>query len=221
MRKRTRWFVISAVAAATVGFGCVLAQPGSAATPQSPTSGLTEYTDSYSVQHPYDLAQSARFSVTAGPEYNAWIMKGDKPFKQGSGTGPRTEMRWGTNWSGTEHQWEADVLIDSGTNGACIMQVKGATGGEAIYINTHNDGNIYNSVNNTPLATNMWGKWFHLNSDFNPANGTVRVWINGNLVLTTHYSAPASKVWYFKNGVYNTTGAKAEAHFENIRFWHK
>lgn len=221
MRSRTRWLVVPAVAAAAVVFGCVMAQTGSAATAASPTSGLSEYTDTYSVQHPYNLAQSARFSVAAGPEYNAWILKGDKPFKQGSGTGPRTEMRWGTNWSGTEHQWEGDVLIDSGTNGACIMQVKGETGGEAIYINTHNDGNIYNSVNNTPLATNMWGKWFHLNTDFNPANGTVRVWVNGNLVLTTHYSAPASKVWYFKNGVYNTTGAKAEAHFENIKFWHK
>jgi hypothetical protein len=54
-------------------------------------------------------------------------------------------------------------------------------------------------VTKTPIATGMWGKWFQLNADFNPANGTVRVWINGSLVLTTHYSAPASKVWYFKN----------------------
>lgn len=221
MRTRTRWVVVPAVAAAAVAFGCVLAQPGSAATSASPTSGLTEYTDTYSVQHPYDLPQSARFSVTAGPEYNAWIQKGDKPFKQGSGTGPRTEMRWATNWSGTEHQWEADVLIDNGTNGACIMQVKGATGGEAIYINTHNNGNIYNSVNNTVLASNMWGKWFHMNADFQPASGTVRVWINDNLVLTTHYSAPSSKVWYFKNGVYNTTSTKSEAHFKNVTFWRK
>jgi hypothetical protein len=130
-------------------------------------------------------------------------------------------MRWHTNWNETEHQWQGDVLIDSGTNGACIMQVKGDTGGEAIYINTHDNGNIYNSVNNTPLATNMWGKWFQLNTDFNPANGTVHVWINGSLVLTTRYSAPASKVWYFKNGVYNTSGAKAEAHFKDITFWQK
>jgi hypothetical protein len=96
-----------------------------------PTSGLTRYSDAYTVQHPYDLPQSARFSVTGGPTYNVWILKGDKPFKQGSGTGPRTEMRWHTGWSGTEHQWSGDVLIDQGTSGACIMQVKGATGGEA------------------------------------------------------------------------------------------
>ncbi|MFC0435749.1 polysaccharide lyase family 7 protein [Kutzneria buriramensis] len=192
------------------------------ATPQAdPTAGLKQYSDTFKVQHPYNLPESARFSTTAGPEYNAWIMKGDKPFSQGSGTGPRTEMRWGTNWSQTEHQWSADVLIDSGTEGACIMQVKGSTGGEAVYINVHNNGGLYNSVDKTPIATGMWGKWFHLNTDFNPANGSFRVWINGNQVLSGHYSAPASKVWYFKNGVYNTTGAKAEAHFKNITFWAK
>jgi hypothetical protein len=213
---RWQWLAMP-VALAAISIGTV--SPATAAS--SPTSGLRQYTDDYSVQHPYNLQQSDRFSVTSGPEYNAWIQQGDKPFKQGSGTGPRTEMRWRTNWNETEHQWQGDVLIDSGTNGACIMQVEGSTGGEAIYINTHDNGNIYNSVTNTPLAKNMWGKWFQLNADFNPANGTLRVWINGALVLTAHYSAPASKVWYFKNGVYNTTGTKAEAHFKDISFWQK
>jgi hypothetical protein len=214
-------FVVPALAAGAILLSGSLAEAAPAAPQAGPTSGLMQYTDTYHVQHPYDLPQSARFSVTGGPEYNAWIMKGDKPFKQGSGTGPRTEMRWGTNWSGTEHQWSADVLVDAGTDGACVMQVKGVTGGEAIYLNVHSGGNVYNSVSKTPIATGKWGTWFHVNSDFDPATGTVRVWIDGALVLTTHYSAPSSKVWYFKNGVYNTTGAKAEAHFKNVTFWKK
>jgi alginate lyase len=214
-------FTILLLSAGVIALGCVVAQSATAATSADPTAGLTRYTDTFKVQHPYNLDQSAHFSITDGPQYNAWIMKGDKPFKQGSSTGPRTEMRWSTNWSQTEHQWSADVLVDSGTQGAAIMQVKGSTGGEAIYLDVHDNGNVYNSVTKTPLATNLWGKWFHVNADFNPANGTVRVWINGNLVLTTHYSAPASKVWYFKNGVYNTTSTKAEAHFKNITFWKK
>ena len=201
--------------------GCPMAQAAESSPQAGPTAGLTQYSDTYYVQHPYDLPESARFSVTSGPEYNAWIQQGDKPFSQGSGTGPRTEMRWHTNWSGKEHQWQADVLVDAGTDGACIMQVKGATGGEAIYLNVHGNGAVYNSVSRTPLATNMWGKWFHVNSDFDPATGTVKVWINGSLVLNTHYSASSTKVWYFKNGVYNTTGTKAEAHFKNITFWTK
>jgi hypothetical protein len=215
---RQPWRVVAPALVAGLLVVGATAAPAQAA---SPTSGLTRYTDTYKVQHPYDLPQSDRFSVSSGPEYNAWILKGDKPFSKGSGTGPRTEMRWATNWSGSEHQWSADVLVDAGTAGACIMQVKGDTGGEAIYLDVHDDGNLYNSVSKTALATGLWGTWFHLNADFNPATGTARVWVNEHLVLTTHYSAPADKVWYFKNGVYNTTGAKAEAHFKNITFWRK
>lgn len=221
MATRTLRFVLPALGVGAMLLSCVPAQASPIAPQADPTSGLTQYTDTFKVQHPYDLAESARFSTTSGPQYNAWILKGDKPFKQGSGTGPRTEMRWATNWSGTEHQWSADVLVDSGTEGACIMQVKGVTGGEAIYINVHNNGGVYNSVSKTPLATGLWAKWFHLNSDFDPANDTARVWINGNLVLSTHYTSSASKVWYFKNGVYNTKGSKAEAQFKNITFWKK
>ena len=221
MAHKLRIIVPVTLAAGAIALGCVVVQQATASTQAAPTAGLTQYQDTYKVQFPYNLSQADRFSVTAGPEYNAWIDKGDKPFKKGSSTGPRTEMRWATNWSETEHQWSADVFVEPGTDGAAIMQVKGDTGGEAIYINVHSNGNVYNSVNKTPLATNMSGKWFHLNSDFNPANGTVRVWINNNLVLTTHYSAPASKVWYFKNGVYNTNSAKSEAHFKNVTFWRK
>jgi len=206
-----------AIAGATLAGG-----PAALAAPQAdPTAGLKQYSDDFSVQKPYDLAQSDRFSTSAGPVYNAWIQKGDKPFKEGSPTGPRTEMRWHKTWSQTEHQFSADVLVDSGTDGACIMQVKGSTGGEAIYLNVHSNGNLYNSVVDKPIATGLWGKWFHLNADFNPANGNLRVWVDGKQVLSDRYDAPASKVWYFKNGVYNTKSAKSEAHFKNITFWSK
>jgi len=57
--------------------------PAAHAAPQAdPTAGLKQYSDTFKVQHPYNLPESARFSTTAGPEYNAWIMKGDKPFSQ-------------------------------------------------------------------------------------------------------------------------------------------
>jgi hypothetical protein len=79
--------------------------------------------------------------VTAGPTYNAWILSGDKPFSAGSGTGPRTEMRWG-NWSGTEHMWEADVLVDAGSTGTAIMQVKSNDGFEPVYVNVRNNGDL-------------------------------------------------------------------------------
>jgi hypothetical protein len=183
-----------------------------------PTAGLHPYTDTYKVQQPYDLAVSDRFSVTAGPTYNAWVLKGDKPFSAGSGTGPRTEMRWG-NWSGVEHMWEADVLIDTGTTGAAIMQVKSNDGYEPVYVNVKGDGDLYNDSNHTVLASGVWGVWFHLICGYDPVSGDGRVWINGRLAITRHDPHPVGTVWYFKNGVYNVTGAKAEAHFRNVRFW--
>jgi hypothetical protein len=183
-----------------------------------PTAGLKQYTDSYKVQKPYDLDVSQRFSVTSGPTYNAWIVNGDMPFSQGSGTGPRTEMRWG-NWSRVEHMWEADVLVDPGTAGAAIMQVKSNDGFEPVYVNVKNNGSLYNDSNKTVLATNMWGVWFHMVCAYDPASGNGRVWINGRLAITRNDPHPIDTVWYFKNGVYNVTGDRAEAHFKNVRFW--
>src|SRR5579859_3950449 len=90
-----------------------------------PIPGVHPYTDTFIVQHPYNLPESARFSVDPGPVYNAWVLKGDKPLRPGSNTGPRTEMRWGLNWTSGLHVWEADVLVDAGTTKTAIMQVKG------------------------------------------------------------------------------------------------
>jgi hypothetical protein len=183
-----------------------------------PTAGLRQYTDSYKVQQPYDLPLSARFAVTAGPTYDAWIQSGDKPFSPGSGTGPRTEMRWG-NWSGVEHMWESDVFIEPGSAGTAVMQVKSNDGFEPVYVNVKNDGQLFNDSNHTVLASNMWGVWFHLLCAYDPVSGDGRVWIDGRLAITRHDPHPAGTVWYFKNGVYGTTGTRSEARFRNVRFW--
>ena len=211
--------VAAAVTAIAVATSAQASPPVThAASPAAdPTSGLTQYTDSYKVQHPYNLPESARFSVTGG-EYNLWILKGDKGFTSNTTTGARTEMRWATNWTSGEHLWEADVLIDPGTTGTCIMQVHVNGPGEAIYIQTKN-GNLYNSVN-TLLATNMVGKWFHLDAAYDPGSHLVQIWVNGNLALSTHYIKPAGTAFYFKNGVYNLSGSKSETHFKNIALWH-
>lgn len=193
------------------------AQAAPAAAASDPTSGLTRYTDTYSVQHPYNLPESDRFSITNGV-YNTWILKGDKPFKAGSTTGARTEMRWVTDWSSGEHLWSGDVEIDSGTNGTCIMQVHAVTPGEAIYIQVKN-GDLYNSVG-TLLVKNIVGTWFHLDAAYNPSDHSVKIWVNDALVLSTTYTKPSGTEFYFKNGVYNLSGSKSETHFKNIEFWH-
>jgi hypothetical protein len=186
-----------------------------------PVPGVHPYTDTFAVQHPYDLPESARFSTDPGPVYDAWVFKGDKPLRRGSGTGPRTEMRWGLDWSKGLHVWEADVLIDPGTEKTAIMQVKTNTGGEAIYAQVKN-GNLFQVSGGGGLVLrNAIGRWFHMACAYDPASGVSRVWVNGQLVSTGHYPRRAGTVWYFKNGVYYNGGgnAKSEAHFKNIQFW--
>ncbi|HEV2377309.1 MAG TPA: hypothetical protein VGS19_34740, partial [Streptosporangiaceae bacterium] len=133
-------------------------------------------------------------------------------------TGPRTEMRWESNWTSGDHLWEADVKIRPGTQGTCIMQVKTNAGGEAMYLETHNHGNLYNSVD-TPVAANLWGVWFHLDVSFDPTTHIGRVWVNNHLALTVHYDQLPGATWYFKNGTYGIIGSESEAHFRNIEFF--
>lgn len=98
------------------------------------------------------------------------------------------------------------------------MQVHVNGQGEAVYIRVTN-GNLYNSVN-TLLAKDVVGHWFQLAAAYNPSNHLVQVWVNGALALTTHYTKSAGTQFYFKNGVYNLTGARSETHFKDIELWH-
>jgi hypothetical protein len=195
---------------------------GSAATQDAggcngdPTAGFTEYTDTFKVQHPYDLAESDRFTFENGI-YTTWVYPTDKPFQQGSATGPRTEMRWSQNWSSGERIWEADVMYESPAGQSCIMQVKGNApiGGEAMYLQV-NGGNLRNSVK-PPFLMNSYDKWMNIKTAYNTATRVGRVWIDNCLLYTTTYSEDAE--WYFKNGTYGCNTAICRAHFKNIKFW--
>jgi hypothetical protein len=211
--KRTVIALSAVATAAVVTFG---ATAHAATRPAPPTAGLTRYSDSYKVQHPYNLKQSARFSVTNGV-YNTWILRGDKPLSRGSRTGPRTEMRWLKNWSSGEHMFDADVMVDPGTEGTAIFQVKSNTAGEPIYLVIQH-GDLYHGTNHR-IGTRLVGVWFHLTVDFNPSTGNGHVWVNNQMIFTTHVSRHAT--YYFKNGVYNISGSRSETHWKNITFWRK
>ncbi len=190
--------------------------------PAAPTDGFVEYFDTFYVQKPYDLNISDRFTasnVGGVLQYNCTIRAGDKAHYITSGTQPRTEMRWETNWTVTERMWEADVLVDSGTdNQTCIFQVKSNNGGgEPIYI-TVNNGNLYNVYGSTPIESNIIGRWFHMICAYNPTTGLTRVWINGRQVVNRTETHPLSTVYYFKNGAYHVDSV-SRTHFRNVRFW--
>jgi Alginate lyase len=211
--RRPVMVVVAAMAVAAVATVGVAAQ--AATTKTSPTSGLKQYGDSYKVQSPYNVPQSARFSASGGV-YSAWIVKGDKGYSPGTKTGPRTEMRWAANWTSGEHMLDADVMVDPGTEGSAIMQVKSNNNGEPIYLMVKN-GALYHG-SNTRIATSVVGHWFHLTVDYNPTAGVGHVWVNGALVFTRKV-AGGRGVYYFKDGVYNLSGARSGTHWKNITFW--
>jgi hypothetical protein len=217
MRRPVIALAAAMATAAVIALAATAHAATTAATPKAPTAGLTKYKDTYNVQQPYNLPESARFSVTKGV-YNAWILKGDKPLSKGSHTGPRTEMRWAANWKSGEHMFDADVLVDPGTDGTAIMQVKSNTKGEPIYLVVQH-GDLYHGTG-TKIASGVIGHWFHLTVDYNPSNGQAHVWLNNQLIFTRRVSGQGG-TYYFKNGVYNIRGNRSETHWKNITFFKK
>jgi hypothetical protein len=192
---------------------------GSPLRAQGLTDGWSQYQDTYEVQKPYNLPVSDRFSDSGGI-YSCWILPNDKPFKTGTPTGPRTEMRW-TTWKDQkiEHMFEADVMYDPGTNHTCIFQVKSNSSGEAVYLQVATNGDLRQSTG-TPFLKDYAGKWFNLKATYNPATGGGKVWIDD--VQKWSGSHSNSSDWYFKNGTYNngmTSGTVSKSHYKNVKFW--
>lgn len=184
-------------------------------TASSPTDGWTQLSwnsGSYKLQNWTDAPENQRFTVTDGV-YNINVHSGEK----------RVEMRW-DGWADQQkdNMWDADVLIDSGSTKTAIMQVKSNEDGEPIYIQAYDaNGDLRNDGEGSPIARNMYGKWFNLKCSFNPSTGVGRIWINNVLVKTRQYDK-GGNTWYFKNGAYNNglpSGARTSVHFKNIKLW--
>lgn len=209
---------LSVLAAGTVAASFTVAVGGparSASAAGSPTAGWTPLSwnsSSYEVQNWTNAPLNQRFTITNGV-YNINVHSGEK----------RVEMRW-NDWANQsrDNMWEADVLLDSGSTNTAIMQIKSNEDGEPIYIQVADTkGDLRNDGDSTPIARNMYGKWFNLKCSFNPSTGVGRVWINDTLVKTRKY-AKGGTTWYFKNGAYNNglpSGARTSVHFKNIKLW--
>jgi hypothetical protein len=187
---------------------------------QGPTTGWAPYADTFHVQKPYDLPVESRYSFVDGV-HTCFILPRDKPFKEDTDTGPRTEMRW-EDWKNQsiEHMFEADVMYEPGTNRTCIMQVKSNSSGEPLYMQVHTDGDLRNSTG-TPFLRAYAGKWFNLKVAYHPGTRAGRVWIDDQVRFSNTYASGGTG-WYFKNGAYNNgmaAGTVSRVHFRNFRFW--
>jgi hypothetical protein len=184
--------------------------------PEDPTQGFTEYTDTFKVQHPYDLQPTDRYTLENGI-YTIWVLPHDKPHEPGNTTAPRTEFRW-SNFGTGEHLFSADVLYESPMTHTCIFQVKNAGPPTGVYLRV-DQGDLH-QLGDSPFLTGMYDKWFNLKVAFDTTTATGRVWINNCLKATVHVPR-GDGAWYFKNGTYTCDAPICRDRFKNIRLYQR
>jgi hypothetical protein len=185
--------------------------------PDDPTAGFTEYTDSFVVQRPYDLAAADRFKYEDGI-YTFWVFPGDKAHAPGNGTAPRTEARY-SDMSTGEHIWSADMMFESPLTHTCVMQIHNVTAAIAAYFQVNN-GDMRNAAGGGTIITGSYGKWFNMKVHFNTQTLEVKTYINNCLKGTT--KAPTGQpFWYFKNGVYTCNAMICRDHYKNVHLYQR
>jgi hypothetical protein len=219
MRKLVQ-FIFSALLA------CALTPVAFADTNSTPlTSGWTPDNLQFKIQIPYDQKQNNRYSFLDGV-HHLWVYDADKPFAAGNKTLPRSEMRFRPDYTNGLHQFEADMMVPTGTDNVTIMQIHTGNDDEAGYgpvalmLQVHHGGSLYQG-NRTPVFPDIYGKWFHLNVVHNVNTGSILVYINNN--LAGKFNDPGAPGYYFKCGVYTCRNGSQEmqVYIKNVRLWHK
>ena len=191
------------------------------------TAGWTQKTFTFAIHKPYDLPESARHTFDAATNtHTFWTLRGDKPHQPPPNTtGARSEMRIHNDYTSGNHQFEADVYVVAGTHGACVMQVfGGVTNATSLMLVAHNTngGTVYRYDGPAVIKAMAYDKWWHLNV-IHEANGSgigkLRVYADGVLVGT--FDDRGNATHYFKAGVYNNGGTRAESRFRNVKYWVK
>jgi hypothetical protein len=188
------------------------------ATVSDPTSGWTQASYTYSIQTPWNLPQSDRYSFSNG-EHHFWIQQGDACQFEGCTTGPRSELRMNNDYTTGRHQFEGDVYIVSGTDGTDIMQVfGGVTNATSLLLKVTSASNgTLKRYDDETLMTNVYNTWVHVNVQHDADNGLIYIYINN--VLKGTFADRGVANHYFKCGVYNITGTKSETHWKNVTNW--
>ncbi|PON96298.1 Alginate lyase [Trema orientale] len=174
----------------------------------------------FQLHKPYDQARQNRYSNSNGVE-RFWVYSNDKPFKQGSPTKPRTEMRIsGHDYTSGVWQFEGNFYVPSGTTGACIMQVFGAANqATSLQLRVYDgDLKVYRSQ---VVASNIYNRWFKLNVIHDVGNSRVTIFID-NAQKVVEGGKGASN-FYFKFGVYAQDGSSnyMESRWSGIKVFKK
>ena len=184
--------------------------------PGDPTQGLTEYMDTFNIEHPYNLQVSDRYTFIDGI-HTFWIYPTDKPHEINNTTAPRTEARW-SNFTSGHRVWSADVMVESPSTHTVIFQVHTtASGAGPVYLRIDR-GNLY-ELDGSLVARDLYSKWFNLKVAFDAPASDAVIYINNCQKLTLRNSRPGSGTFYFKNGVYTCESSICRDHYKNIHLY--
>ena len=134
----------------------------------------------------------------------------------------RAEIRPNDDYSSGSRQLQADVLITSTSVDQCIHQMFNGPAGPWFLMReeTNYNGSLKVAASTTtfPVATNLFGVWFRLNSINDLNSGNAYVYVNGSRV----WSGPnPGGTFYTKYGLYGTHSDSdpAKIQFKNAKLF--
>ncbi|KAG0503923.1 hypothetical protein HPP92_003995 [Vanilla planifolia] len=188
-----------------------------------PTNGFTfiALTDSnFVVQHPYNVPLRDRYSYVDGV-HRMWVYSTDKPFKVGSPTKPRTEIRIkGYDYSSGVWQFEGYVYVPSGTTGVSVMQIHRADGQKPatdLMLRVY-DGEL-RFFSGRVVENDIYDRWMRVNVVHDVGANKLWVYVNGILKLEAQGRGVSD--FYFKCGVYEQSNESnyVESRWRSIKVY--
>ncbi|KAG0499754.1 hypothetical protein HPP92_004445 [Vanilla planifolia] len=152
-----------------------------------------------------------------------WVYSTDKPFKVGSPTKPRTEIRIkGYDYSSGVWQFEGYVYVPSGTNGFSVMQIHRANGEK---LPTELMLMVYGGeLRFYPwwvVENDIYDRWMRLNVVHDVEANNLWVYVNGVLKLEAQGNGVSN--FYFKRRVYEQSDASnyMESRWTDIKVYRR
>ncbi|KAL0908320.1 hypothetical protein M5K25_022810 [Dendrobium thyrsiflorum] len=190
-----------------------------------PTDGFTllPLTDAnFELQKPYNIPLAERYSYANGV-HRMWVYSTDKPFKAGSPTDPRTEIRIkGYDYSSGIWQFEGYVFVPSGTSGTSIMQVHRSDGEkpatDLMLMIFNGDLKFYSGV---VVESSFYNRWVRVNVIHDVDANKLTTFIDGVQKLEKDGKGPSD--FYFKCGVYaqHDDSYYMESRWRDIKIYEK
>lgn len=173
----------------------------------------------YYIQYPYDLNKCERYAEK-GRLKDFLIFSDDEPFKQGSNTLPRTELRvLDCDMSSGSYRFTAKFHIPCGTTGVTFFQIFDEIG-TYLQLRSYDD---QITVTRSPITSYTCEEYhsleviFHVSSTYKQ---TI-IYIDSQLVYDSSIIGNNGESYYFKCGVYlaNRSTPGAEIFFKNIKIF--